>query len=148
MSETKPVTWVISREKAEEWGLPGEGRMEDQPKCSACSAPVAWIDCPTGGWWAHWEHPADEHDAEVGNLPRPGKAIFIKAEHVETHRSAEEWSLIFTDPEEGQTWEVPFWTDHMGEVDTWHDNREIVLTKVQRTRVVKYEWQTVKAATR
>jgi hypothetical protein len=31
--------------------------------CAVCSAPIGWIDCPTGGWWAHDQHPADEHDA-------------------------------------------------------------------------------------
>jgi hypothetical protein len=146
MSEMKPVTRVISRETAERWGLPGEGHMADLPKCLVCAGPVEWVTDPEAGWWSHWEQPADDHEITVEPHPNDGKAIFIKAEHIETHRSAEEWSLIFTDPEESQTWEVAFWTDHMGEVDTWHDSREIVLTKVQRTQVVRYEWRTVRAS--
>lgn len=31
--------------------------------CERCGGPVEWIDCPTGGWWAHRLHPADGHDA-------------------------------------------------------------------------------------
>lgn len=31
--------------------------------CATCQQPIAFIDCPTGGWWQHDEHPADEHDA-------------------------------------------------------------------------------------
>ncbi|MFF6940428.1 hypothetical protein [Streptomyces lavendulae] len=32
--------------------------------CQHCGTPATWIDCPTGGWWAHDDHPADGHDAE------------------------------------------------------------------------------------
>ncbi len=31
--------------------------------CERCGGPVDWVDCPTGGWWAHRLHPADGHDA-------------------------------------------------------------------------------------
>ena len=31
--------------------------------CAPCGQPISFIDCPTGGWWAHAEHPADGHDA-------------------------------------------------------------------------------------
>lgn len=37
--------------------------VDPTPTCSVCSTPIGWIDCPTGGWWAHDTHPADEHDA-------------------------------------------------------------------------------------
>jgi Fe-S-cluster-containing dehydrogenase component len=40
---------------------------EEQPQqaaCQHCHTPIQWIDCPTGGWWAHDDHPADGHDAE------------------------------------------------------------------------------------
>lgn len=33
-------------------------------QCATCETPVGWIDCPTGGWWAHATHPADGHDAQ------------------------------------------------------------------------------------
>lgn len=33
--------------------------------CTVCHERVVWIDCPTGGWWAHDVHPSDDHDAEV-----------------------------------------------------------------------------------
>lgn len=35
-----------------------------QMQCAACDGAVGWIDCPTGGWWAHETHPADDHDAQ------------------------------------------------------------------------------------
>ncbi|MFJ7269374.1 hypothetical protein ACIQV3_22480 [Streptomyces sp. NPDC099050] len=31
--------------------------------CHHCQGRAEWIDCPTGGWWAHHTHPADGHDA-------------------------------------------------------------------------------------
>jgi hypothetical protein len=32
--------------------------------CINCETPVGWVDCPTGGWWAHETHPDDGHDAD------------------------------------------------------------------------------------
>lgn len=40
--------------------------FEDVPitaLCDTCGTGITWIDCPTGGWWAHDVHPADHHDA-------------------------------------------------------------------------------------
>lgn len=39
---------------------------QDLPKgiCTACQQPMQWINAPTGGWWSHVIHPADNHDAE------------------------------------------------------------------------------------
>lgn len=31
--------------------------------CEVCDGVIAWIDCPTGGWWKHELHPVDNHDA-------------------------------------------------------------------------------------
>jgi hypothetical protein len=31
--------------------------------CRVCGDVIGWIDCPTGGWWKHTNHPADDHDA-------------------------------------------------------------------------------------
>lgn len=39
--------------------------LEHSKLCSACGQLAYWIDCPTGGWWKHVDHPADEHDAVV-----------------------------------------------------------------------------------
>lgn len=33
--------------------------------CRTCMRPCQWIDCPTGGWWAHLTHPEDGHDADI-----------------------------------------------------------------------------------
>lgn len=33
--------------------------------CEVCGRLVTWVDCPTGGWWMHRVHPADDHDAEA-----------------------------------------------------------------------------------
>jgi hypothetical protein len=32
--------------------------------CGTCRQPIHWVDCPTGGWWRHDQHPTDGHDAE------------------------------------------------------------------------------------
>lgn len=37
---------------------------EAAPPCAVCETPIEWVACPTGGWWAHHTHPADEHDAQ------------------------------------------------------------------------------------
>lgn len=34
--------------------------------CAPCGQPIRYVDCPTGGWWAHEVHPADDHDAALG----------------------------------------------------------------------------------
>lgn len=31
--------------------------------CAVCQTRIDWIDAPTGGWWAHLDHPDDNHDA-------------------------------------------------------------------------------------
>ncbi len=31
--------------------------------CMTCESFIGWVDCPTGGWWAHEVHPLDGHDA-------------------------------------------------------------------------------------
>lgn len=44
-------------------------RLHNNPpmQCIRCDTAVGWVDAPTGGWWAHETHPADDHDAD----PRP-----------------------------------------------------------------------------
>lgn len=37
--------------------------------CQLCKGLCDWIDCPTGGWWSHRAHPADDHDAQLGWRP-------------------------------------------------------------------------------
>jgi hypothetical protein len=37
----------------------------DKSKCTVCTTPIGFVDAPTGGWWAHAEHPIDEHDAKA-----------------------------------------------------------------------------------
>lgn len=39
--------------------------------CAACQDVISWIDCPTGGWWAHEIHPEDGHDARPTEGPCP-----------------------------------------------------------------------------
>jgi hypothetical protein len=58
-----------------DWDAPGQaeeaepGPVEgDVATCSACSGAVRWVDSPYGGWWSHEEHPADQHDAVVGEM--------------------------------------------------------------------------------
>jgi len=37
--------------------------------CHVCGKLCEWIDCPTGGWWSHRVHPADDHDARTDWQP-------------------------------------------------------------------------------
>lgn len=32
-------------------------------QCRICGKRIEWVTSPTGGWWHHLRHPADEHDA-------------------------------------------------------------------------------------
>jgi hypothetical protein len=47
----------------ESWFLVAGTTPVGFPVCGICSSKVYWIPCPTGGWWAHFKHPEDEHDA-------------------------------------------------------------------------------------
>lgn len=31
--------------------------------CRRCSDPIHYQSCPTSGWWIHYWHPDDNHDA-------------------------------------------------------------------------------------
>lgn len=31
--------------------------------CQVCQGIMFYQECPTGGWWIHVHHPADDHDA-------------------------------------------------------------------------------------
>jgi hypothetical protein len=144
--DVKTVTRKISRETAAEWGLPEYHSMTPPPQCEVCKDSIEWIDCPTGSWWAHWEHPADEHDA-VHEDPVEGRAVFLETDHIESHRFQEEWSMVFVAPDDGQAWEVTYWVPSgEGEADVWNDAAEVELTLVNRVKVVKYEWHTVKVS--
>lgn len=39
--------------------------------CNVCEEIMYWVDCPTGGWWKHVDHPYDDHD---GAAPLPEHA--------------------------------------------------------------------------
>lgn len=138
---TEPITWVISREKAAEWGIDEISSMKKQPLCEVCRKEAEWIDCPTGGWWAHWEHPADDHDAVVELDEDMDRPVLVHTEYIESFRHQEEWSMVFRDPERNQYWEVPYYvTSTCEDVDRWNDAHEITLTLVRRVRVSRFEW--------
>lgn len=42
------------------WRAPQDG---DKGTCATCKGGIWYQDCPTGGWWIHDQHPADNHDA-------------------------------------------------------------------------------------
>ena len=139
---TEPITWVISREKAAEWGIDEISSMKKQPLCEVCRNEIEWIDCPTGGWWSHWEHPADDHDAVAVLSEDDGRAILVSTEHIQSFRYQEEWSMIFRDPERDDYWETSYYLPSGGDedVDRWNDAHEITLTLVLRRRVSRFEW--------
>jgi hypothetical protein len=66
-----PFTWasVLDAESNDEGGTVTTPDMPDIGSvCVVCGGLIGWINCPTGGWWAHVQHPADNHDA----IPFPG----------------------------------------------------------------------------
>ena len=46
------------------WGNIGPGGPAFIDDCLNCQGRIGWVECPTGGWWAHKDHPEDGHDAE------------------------------------------------------------------------------------
>lgn len=61
------------------------------PPCAVCEASIEWVDCPTGGWWAHHVHPADGHDALPPGVPSRAEVLREAAALVEYwHGSAPE----------------------------------------------------------
>ncbi|MEU6674797.1 hypothetical protein [Streptomyces sp. NPDC046925] len=84
---------------------------EDQARatdCERCGGPIDWIDCPTGGWWAHRLHPADHHDAEpplraryvvalkseLDEEPRPATAERLADAVVEVNEAAAQHDTV------------------------------------------------------
>jgi hypothetical protein len=47
------------------WMRERAAALAESKPCKVCGKPAVWIECPTGSWWAHVDHPSDEHDAEV-----------------------------------------------------------------------------------
>ncbi|WP_449342263.1 hypothetical protein, partial [Streptomyces aurantiogriseus] len=66
--------------------------------CRTCVTPINYIDCPTGGWWAHEQHPADEHDAVPAAWVDGDPLMEAIAETVWEHCAGEGTSLIVDDP--------------------------------------------------
>jgi hypothetical protein len=81
--------------------------------CALCETPVGWIDCPTGGWWAHDTHPTDGHDASP--MPAAGEA------HVVADDTLPAWLAQRFDPR-GPGWEQlsgddrDYWEHHAAAV--------------------------------
>lgn len=64
--------------------------MTDEIKslCLVCQKGIHWISCPTGGWWAHDEHPADNHDAAsrlrvLEDIDEDGHLVTVDVRHSE-----------------------------------------------------------------
>ena len=67
--------------------------------CRTCVTPINFIDCPTGGWWAHEKHPADGHDAVPGAWADDDPLMEAIAAAVWEHCAIEDtMSLIVDDP--------------------------------------------------
>ena len=66
--------------------------------CRACVTPIAWIDCPTGGWWAHDQHPEDGHDAIPGAWQDGDPLMEAIATEVWEYCRTEDTSLVVDDP--------------------------------------------------
>jgi hypothetical protein len=65
----KHADWLVDSEYAHACPWCEIDRLRATPPmvCINCETPVGWVDCPTGGWWAHETHPKDGHDAD----PKP-----------------------------------------------------------------------------
>ncbi|WAU84892.1 hypothetical protein O1Q96_37505 [Streptomyces sp. Qhu-G9] len=73
---------------------------EHRARCLICRTAITWIDCPTGGWWAHDTHPGDDHNAipiPVSDTPlgaavaRVDAALTVEADH---ERAARLYALL------------------------------------------------------
>lgn len=66
--------------------------------CRTCVTAIGWIDSPTGGWWAHETHPADDHDAVPGAWVDGDELMEAIAAEVWEHCAGEGTSLVVDDP--------------------------------------------------
>lgn len=66
--------------------------------CRTCVTPIGYINCPTGGWWAHEKHPADNHDAVPAAWVDNDPLMETIAETVWAHCRTEGTSLVVDDP--------------------------------------------------
>lgn len=48
--------------------------------CDTCHGSIHWIECPTGGWWAHDTHPDDHHDAVTTLEAERDKLVVLEGE--------------------------------------------------------------------
>ncbi|MGW2721374.1 hypothetical protein [Streptomyces sp. NPDC001492] len=71
---------------------------EPRTLCRTCVTPIAYIDAPTGGWWAHDTHPADGHDAVPGAWVGNDELMEAIAAAVWEHCGTEGTSLVVDDP--------------------------------------------------
>ncbi|MFJ6559919.1 hypothetical protein ACIQMV_08560 [Streptomyces sp. NPDC091412] len=66
--------------------------------CRVCVTPIGWIECPTGGWWAHSQHPADGHDAVPGAWEDGDPLMEAIAAAVWEHCNPQGTSVVVDDP--------------------------------------------------
>jgi hypothetical protein len=71
---------------------------EDRPNETTGATPIGFIDCPTGSWWAHDRHPADQHDAVPAAWVDGDPLMESIAAAVWEHCETEGTSLIVDDP--------------------------------------------------
>lgn len=87
----------ICGEPVESEPCPQHGPEDITADCVTCGGLIGWIACPTGGWWAHRQHPADGHDARPGKTLRPG-ASFFQPGHSYTHRNGDDFRCVAIAP--------------------------------------------------
>ncbi|MCI3246479.1 hypothetical protein, partial [Streptomyces spinosisporus] len=71
---------------------------DPQTLCRTCVTAIGYIDAPTGGWWAHETHPADDHDAVPGAWVDGDELMEAIAAGVWEHCAGEGTSLVVEDP--------------------------------------------------
>ncbi|MDH6610253.1 hypothetical protein M2164_005888 [Streptomyces sp. SAI-208] len=74
---------------------------DNQPhgtNCRVCVTPIAWVDCPAGGWWAHNQHPEDGHDAIPGAWQDGDPLMEAIAAGVWEHCNPQGTSVVVDDP--------------------------------------------------
>lgn len=49
--------------------------------CEECKQPIGWVAAPTGGWWAHVDHPTDDHPAVPSDDVAPQTTILGTVEN-------------------------------------------------------------------
>jgi hypothetical protein len=105
--------------------------VDQTTECVRCGGRIGWIDCPTGGWWVHAQHPADGHDADPGadDFFQPGHTYAysvwqFRCDTVTTHPATGERSALGWLRCSGGSWQTSDQSEREWADGVWADAAE------------------------